>query len=141
MVSVDNFPFEEEEECRDASHPHQTVVRGFFSILLLLLALTFVLLLLLLRIRLSSPGDWIWVVDLGCDRIRHYRKSDSGPKSLFNTHIGQRNTNEGLVHNHDDVANAAPGAGPRHLVLHPSLNVAYLACELQSRVQVKGRLD
>ena len=64
----------------------------------------------------------------------------SGPKPLFNTHIGQRNTNEGLVHNHDDVANAAPGAGPRHLVLHPSLNIAYLACELQSRVQVKGRL-
>ena len=30
MVRVDNFPFEEEEECRDASHPHQTVVRGFF---------------------------------------------------------------------------------------------------------------
>ena len=27
---MDNFPFEEEEECRDASHPHQTVVRGFF---------------------------------------------------------------------------------------------------------------
>jgi len=89
VVRVDNFPFEEEEECRDASHPHQTVIRG----------------------------DWIWVVDLGCDRIRHYRKSDSGPKPLFNTHI-------------------APGAGPRHLVLHPSLNIAYLACELQSRVQV-----
>ena len=32
MVRVDNFPFEEEEECRDASHPHQTVVRGFFAI-------------------------------------------------------------------------------------------------------------
>ena len=79
-------------------------------------------------------------MDLGCDRIRHYRKSDSGPKPLFNTHIGQRNINEGLVHNHDDVANAAPGAGPRHLVLHPSLNIAYLACELQSRVQVKGKL-
>ena len=30
VVRVDNFPFEEEEECRDASHPHQTVVRGFF---------------------------------------------------------------------------------------------------------------
>ena len=30
MVRVDNFPFEEEEECRDASHPHQTVIRGFF---------------------------------------------------------------------------------------------------------------
>ena len=30
----------------------------------------------------------------------------------------------------------APGAGPRHLVLHPSLPLAILACELQSRVQV-----
>ena len=30
----------------------------------------------------------------------------------------------------------APGAGPRHLVLHPSLPLAFLACELQSRVQV-----
>ena len=31
----------------------------------------------------------------------------------------------------------APGAGPRHLVLHPSLPLAFLVCELQSRVQVK----
>lgn len=88
VVSVENFPAED-ETCRDASHPHQTVVRG----------------------------DWIWVVDLGCDRIRHYRRSDSGPHPLFTSDI-------------------APGAGPRHLVLHPSLNLAFLVCELQSRVQV-----
>ena len=35
---------------RDASHPHQTV----------------------------SQGHWVWLVDLGCDRIRHYRHSEAG---------------------------------------------------------------
>lgn len=34
-------------------------------------------------------GDWIWVVDLGCDRIRHYRKSDSGPQAVLTSEIGQ----------------------------------------------------
>jgi len=88
VVSVENFPLEG-ENCRDASHPHQTVVKG----------------------------DWIWVVDLGCDRIRHYRKSNSGPQPVATSDI-------------------APGAGPRHLVLHPELPLAFLVCELQSRVQV-----
>jgi len=88
VVSVENFP-SEGETCRDASHPHQTVVKG----------------------------DWVWVVDLGCDRIRHYRKSDSGPQPVLTSDI-------------------APGAGPRHLVLHPTLDLAFLVCELQSRVQV-----
>ena len=35
------------EGCRDASHPHQTV----------------------------SKDSWVWVVDLGCDTIWHYRET------------------------------------------------------------------
>ena len=43
------------------------------------------------------------------------------------------------VENDNDNENdkTAPGSGPRHLVLHPSLPLAFLVCELQSRVQVK----
>ena len=36
----------------------------------------------------SLSGDWIWVVDLGCDRIRHYRKSNSGPQPVATSDIG-----------------------------------------------------
>ena len=80
----------EYEECRDASHPHQTF----------------------------SRGNMVWVVDLGCDRIRHYRLESDGTL-----------TNAG-----ETVVRA--GAGPRHAVFHPTRNLMFLLCELQSYVQV-----
>ena len=43
---------------RDASHPHQTV----------------------------SQGHWVWLVDLGCDRIRHYRHTEAGLRREQVTH-------------------------------------------------------
>ena len=58
---------------RDASHPHQVVGRG----------------------------DWIWLVDLGCDMVRTYRVLGGGVE---------------LVNSVDVEA----GAGPRHMALHPT---------------------
>ena len=80
----------EEEGCRDASHPHQTVTRG----------------------------NWVWVVDLGCDKVRHYSLGADG--HLEST--GQTPTKA--------------GAGPRHMVMHPSRDLMFLLCELQSSVLV-----
>ena len=74
---------------RDASHPHQTV----------------------------SRGQWVWLVDLGCDRIRHYRHTDVGLLMEMSTDV-------------------EAGAGPRHMTLHPTLPLALVLCELQSRVLV-----
>ena len=47
------------EGCRDASHPHQTV----------------------------TSGDWVWVVDLGCDTIWHYKQvgGDTGLTMLVSS--------------------------------------------------------
>ena len=78
------------EGCRDASHPHQTF----------------------------SRGNMVWVVDLGCDRIRHYRLDSDGA----------------LINAGETVVRA--GAGPRHAVFHPTRNLMFLLCELQSYVQV-----
>ena len=76
-------------QCRDASHPHQTV----------------------------THKEWVWVVDLGCDTIWHYRVDQ------------QQVTKMGLTHVQD-------GAGPRHMVIHPDKDLVFLLCELQSLVQV-----
>ena len=48
------------EGCRDASHPHQTV----------------------------TSGDWVWVVDLGCDTIWHYKQAggETGLTMLVSSH-------------------------------------------------------
>ena len=88
---LETFP-QEGESCRDASHPHQTVARG----------------------------PWVWLVDLGCDRIRHYRHTQEEGLQLVGT------------------TEVRAGCGPRHLTLHPSLPLAFLLCELQSVVQVYG---
>ena len=78
------------EGCRDASHPHQTV----------------------------SKGQWVWVIDLGCDMVWHYRVvADSGLELTGQTSI-------------------RAGAGPRHAVFHPTKDLLFLLCELQSYVQV-----
>ena len=76
-------------QCRDASHPHQTV----------------------------SHKEWVWVVDLGCDTIRHYRVDQQQV-----TKVGQTSVRD--------------GAGPRHMVIHPDKDLVFLLCELQSCVQV-----
>ena len=77
------------EGCRDASHPHQTVTKD----------------------------SWVWVVDLGCDTIWHYRAGDNGLEMVTNTQV-------------------RAGAGPRHAVIHPDRDLMFLICELQSYVQV-----
>ena len=76
--------------CRDASHPHQTVTRG----------------------------DLVWVVDLGCDSVWHYRAGGGGGLSM----LGR--------------TEVRAGAGPRHAVLHPQRDLMFLLCELQSYLQV-----
>jgi len=78
-----------QESCRDASHPHQTFTKDNF----------------------------VWVVDLGCDMIRHYMIIDGNLEPLSQTQI-------------------RAGAGPRHAVFHPTENLMFLLCELQSYVQV-----
>jgi len=77
---------------RDVSHPHQVVVYG----------------------------DWVWVVDLGCDRIRHYTSRRTGTAGLDTVMETQ----------------VTPGSGPRHMALHPKLPLAFLLCELQNKVIV-----
>jgi len=76
-------------QCRDASHPHQTV----------------------------TLHQWVWVVDLGCDTIWHYRVDQQQVTKLGQTKVRD-------------------GAGPRHMVIHPDRSLAFLLCELQSWVQV-----
>ena len=76
--------------CRGASHPHQTVTRG----------------------------SWVWVVDLGCDRVWHYSLGEDGQLET----TGQ--------------TPVEAGAGPRHMVMHPTRDLMFLICELQSSVLV-----
>jgi len=88
-------------DCRDASHPHQTL----------------------------TSGDFVWVVDLGCDTIRHYKTG--GEAGL--TPVGE--------------TPVRAGAGPRHAVIHPTRDLMFLLCELESYLQVyrydrtSGQLD
>ena len=77
------------EGCRDASHPHQTV----------------------------SHKEWVWVVDLGCDMVWHYKVDQQQVQKVGQTSV-------------------RAGAGPRHMVIHPDKDLVFLLCELQSCVQV-----
>jgi len=76
------------ENCRDDSHPHQVV----------------------------TLGEWLWVVDLGCDSIWHYRVT------------------EGIEYTGQTSVTA--GAGPRHMVIIEERNLAVLVCELKSIVEL-----
>ena len=80
------------ENCRDASHPHQTYAKD----------------------------NWVWVVDLGCDRIWHYTLHGGS-----NGHLEATGS-----------TNVRAGAGPRHMTIHPTKDLMFLLCELQSYVQV-----
>ena len=73
--------------CRDDSHPHQIVIMG----------------------------DFVWVVDLGCDSIYTYRIEEGQLTRLSSTAVGA-------------------GFGPRHMAI--SGDIAIVACELQSHVLV-----
>ena len=65
-----------------------------------------------------TRGKKVWVVDLGCDTIWHYYLKDDGElKSTGRTSL-------------------LPGAGPRHMVMHPKKDLMFLLCELQSAVIV-----
>ena len=64
-----------------------------------------------------SKDDWVWVIDLGCDMVWHYMVTDSGLEQTDQTSI-------------------RAGAGPRHAVFHPTKDLMFLLCELQSYVQV-----
>ena len=75
--------------CRDKSHPHQTVVQA----------------------------PWVWVIDLGCDTIWHYKVEDGKVEKLSNTKVED-------------------GLGPRHMVLHKDRQLMILLGELKSRVEV-----
>jgi len=80
------------ENCRDASHPHQTYAKD----------------------------NWVWVVDLGCDKIWHYALKDGSHDQLEAT----------------GSTTVRAGAGPRHMIIHPTKDLMFLLCELQSFIQV-----
>ena len=65
-----------------------------------------------------TKDNFVWVVDLGCDMIWHYFIDENG--SLY----------------HFNQTSIRAGAGPRHAVFHPTQNLMFLICELQSYVQV-----
>jgi 6-phosphogluconolactonase len=66
----------------------------------------------------SSKGNYIFVPDLGLDKIMVYKLNAAGhllaPKSPYGS--------------------VAPGAGPRHFVLHPNGKFGYVVNELNSTV-------
>jgi len=75
--------------CRDASHPHQTVMYG----------------------------PWVWVVDLGCDTIWHYKVENKEVVKLGKTAV-------------------KAGSGPRHMVVHDQRKLVFLVGEIMSLVEV-----
>ncbi len=72
-------------------------------------------------VTMDPSGEWMWVPDLGIDRIIAYRwLRDSGDLHLVR----------------DPRADAVvpPGSGPRHFVLHPNGRDSYSVNELTSTV-------
>jgi len=75
-----------------------------------------------------TTANLVWVVDLGCDSIWHYQRGEAGLTMTGRTEV-------------------RAGAGPRHAVIHPSRELLFLLCELQSYLQVyrydqtSGQLD
>ena len=64
-----------------------------------------------------SLYNMVFVVDLGCDKIWHYMVTDGVLEQVAETEV-------------------RAGAGPRHAIIHPTRNLMFLLCELQSYVQV-----
>ena len=114
LVQVERY-----DACRDASHPHQ--VKLLHSLCHnptdqsgCILGSVWVA---SVWQQTVTRGSWVWVVDLGCDTIRHYRAVGGGVESTGQTAV-------------------PAGAGPRHLTLHPAQPLAFLVCELASLVIV-----
>jgi len=77
-------------------------------------------------VQWNPAGDRMYVVDLGIDKVMSYRFDKINGK-LSEAEIAYT---------------AEPGAGPRHMVFHPSLPMAYLLNELSSSVsQLKINRD
>ncbi len=72
----------------------------------------------------SPDRRWLHAVDLGADAIFAYR-FDPVARTLAEPVVGWQ---------------APAGAGPRHMVRHPTLPRAYVACELQTRLFVLDAL-
>ena len=71
---------------------------------------------------LQQPdGRHIYAIDLGSDRIMHYR---------FDTAHGE------LIPANPPWMVLPPGTGPRHIAFHPHAPVAYIISELQSTITV-----
>lgn len=72
----------------------------------------------------SPNGKWLYVCDLGSDRIWLHSLSP-GPKNL--------QVIKGIE--------VPSGYGPRHLVCHPALPLVYVFCELNAHLLTYGRDD
>ena len=68
--------------------------------------------------QVLTKGNWVFVVDLGCDKIWHYIHEANG---------------QDWLRKETDVKT---GAGPRHGVFHQTKDLMFLLCEQQSLVQV-----
>lgn len=65
-----------------------------------------------------TPDKYLVTCDLGTDEVTTYDVADSGKLTKLASY------------------KAAPGAGARHIVFHPTQKIAYLMCELNSTVEV-----
>jgi len=67
----------------------------------------------------STNGKFAYIVDLGIDKIMIYELTAKG---------------ELISHKEQPYLQMTPGAGPRHLVIHPNNNQMFIANELNSTV-------
>ncbi len=65
-----------------------------------------------------TPDKFLVSCDLGTDQVVTYSLSDEGKLTQLASY------------------SSAPGAGPRHIVFHPTAKIAYLICELNSTIEV-----
>ena len=70
-----------------------------------------------------SRSHWLWIPDLGCDAI-YTTSVDPGH---YWWHLGQGIRTWAYTP-------VTPGCGPRHMVLHPSKDIAAVLCETKSLV-------
>ena len=65
-----------------------------------------------------TPDKYLVACDLGCDKVLTYEVDADGKLAPLASY------------------QSAPGAGPRHIVFHPTAKIAYLICELNSTIEV-----
>ncbi len=79
----------------------------------------------------SPKNDYIFLPDLGADKIRVYKFDSNNLKPLIPID--------------DSIVNAVPGSGPRHFTFHPNGKFAYCIEELSGMVSAysynNGKLD